>query len=78
MLVRGSDYIATTGTSITGLTALTSGDIVEIIAFQVASIHNTYSKAEANGLFLLQSSASTTYATKNDLTQVEALGLLGL
>lgn len=33
-LVRGQDYTATTGTSITGLSALDSGDIVEIIVFQ--------------------------------------------
>lgn len=33
LLVRGSDYTATTGTSITGLTALLAGDIVEIITF---------------------------------------------
>jgi hypothetical protein len=32
-LVRGSDYVATTGTSITGLTALVANDIVEIVSF---------------------------------------------
>jgi len=32
-LVRGSDYVATNGTSITGLTALVSGDIVEVTSF---------------------------------------------
>ena len=33
-LVRGVDYTASTGTSITGLTALTSGDVVEIVVYQ--------------------------------------------
>ena len=33
LLVRGADYTATTGTTITGLTALTAGDTVEILAF---------------------------------------------
>lgn len=33
LLVRGSDYTATTGTTITGLSALGAGDVVEIISF---------------------------------------------
>lgn len=40
LLVRGQDYIATTGSSITGLTALQLADVIEIFAFstfQVAS-----------------------------------------
>ena len=32
-LVRGSDYVATSGTSITGLTALVASDIVEVVSF---------------------------------------------
>jgi len=32
-LVRGSDYVATTGTSITGLTALVASDVVEVVSF---------------------------------------------
>lgn len=32
-LVSGTDYTATTGTSITGLTALVASDVVEVIAF---------------------------------------------
>jgi hypothetical protein len=33
MLVRGADYAATTGTTITGLTALSAGDFVEILTY---------------------------------------------
>ena len=33
MLVRGTQYTATTGTSITGLTALTLADVVELLTF---------------------------------------------
>jgi len=33
LLARDSDYTATTGTTITGLTALTAGYIVEVIAY---------------------------------------------
>ena len=33
MLVRGVDYVASTGTTITGLTALSSGDFVEVLTY---------------------------------------------
>ena len=39
-LSRGGDYTATTGSSITGLTALTASDIVEVIAFTPLAIAN--------------------------------------
>ena len=32
-LLRGTDYVATSGTAITGLTALSAGDIVEVVWF---------------------------------------------
>jgi len=68
LLVRGSDYIASTGTSITGLTALTINDIVEIIILDVTAVEDTYTQAQSNALF----------ATQTNLTQVEALALLGI
>ena len=68
LLVRGSDYIATTGTSITGLSALAASDIVEIIILDVTAVEDTYTQAQSNALF----------ATQTNLTQVEALALLGI
>ena len=68
LLVRGSDYTATTGTSITGLSALAASDIVEIIILDVTAVGNTYTQAQSNALF----------ATQTNLTQVEALALLGI
>ena len=38
LLVRGADYVATTGTSITGLAALTAGDILTVLAFTPFSV----------------------------------------
>lgn len=38
LLVKSSDYTATNGTSVTGLTALTSGDVVEVFAYNTVSI----------------------------------------
>jgi hypothetical protein len=68
LLVRNSDYTASTGTSITGLTALTINDIVEIIILDVTAVEDTYTQAQSNALF----------ATQTNLTQVEALALLGI
>jgi hypothetical protein len=50
--VRGSDYTATTGSSITGMAALTASDIVTVLAFTAFSISNTYTQAEADARFV--------------------------
>lgn len=38
LLTRGIDYIATTGTSITGIAALTAGDVVTVLAYNALSV----------------------------------------
>ena len=68
LLVSGVDYVAATGTSITGLSALTAGDIVEFIATSPFSPANTYTISEVDA----------TFVTKAELESVEALALLGL
>jgi hypothetical protein len=50
--VRGSDYTASTGSSITGMLALTASDIVTVLAFTAFSISNTYTQAEADAKFV--------------------------
>ena len=40
LLVRGVDYVATTGTSIASLTALVASDVVEILTFSQFNIAN--------------------------------------
>jgi len=47
LLAKGSDYTATNGTSITGLTALAASDIVEVLAF------NPFSLADDNDQAIL-------------------------
>jgi hypothetical protein len=49
--VRGSDYTATTGTSITGLTALTAGDIVLVESVMAYSVGDTYTQSVLDGKF---------------------------
>ena len=58
LLVRDTDYTASTGTSITGLSALTSGDIVEIMTFRATTIADTYTTTVADA----------TFATKEELS----------
>jgi len=48
---RGSDYTATNGTSITGLTALVSGDVVEVISMVTYAVGDTYTQAVADSKF---------------------------
>ena len=50
--VRGTDYVATTGSSITGMAALTASDIVTVLAFTAFSVSNTYTQAEADAKFV--------------------------
>jgi hypothetical protein len=61
LLVRGSDYTASNGTSITSLAALTAGDILEIITFTAfdlaTAIPNT--TFDAKGDLLVASAADT-------------------
>jgi hypothetical protein len=48
LIVRGVDYTATNGSSVILDTALTAGDVVEIIGNSAFSIANTYTKAEVD------------------------------
>ena len=60
-LSRGGDYTATTGSSITGLTALAASDIVEVIAFTPLAIANALvtTVIDAKGDLLVGTAADT-------------------
>jgi len=47
LLARGADYVATTGTSITGLAALTASDVVEVFSFNALNLANLNAGAVA-------------------------------
>lgn len=49
-LINGSDFTATTGTSITGLAALTASDVVEVFALSIFQASDTVS-ASSGGTF---------------------------
>jgi hypothetical protein len=63
LLARGSDYTATNGTTITGLTALAASDIAEVITFNPSNILTTdaviATDFEAKGDLISASAAST-------------------
>lgn len=51
VLVRGYDYTATNGTSITGLSpALVANDVVEVFSFMAFNVANTYTQSQVDGL----------------------------
>jgi hypothetical protein len=49
--VRGSDYVATTGTTVTGLTALTANDVVMVESIIAYSVGDTYTQTTLNTMF---------------------------
>ena len=60
LLVRGQDYTASNGTTITGLTALSASDIAEVITFNPSNIITT------------DAVLSTDFAAKGDLISASA------
>jgi hypothetical protein len=61
LLSRTSDYVATNGTSISSLAALTSGDILEIITFTAFELADSIARSlfDAKGDILVATSADT-------------------
>jgi hypothetical protein len=51
LLVRGVDYIATTGTTITGLTALVANDIVEVMSPNAMSLADVYTQTQSDAKY---------------------------
>lgn len=48
--VRGVDYTATNGTSITGLSALAVNDVVEVFAYTAFTVANAYTQSQIDAL----------------------------
>ena len=61
LLVRGGDYTASTGTSITGLTALVLNDVVEVLTFSPFTIANAVDQTlvDAKGDLIVGSADNT-------------------
>jgi hypothetical protein len=61
LLVRSTDYVATDGTSIASLAALTTGDILEVITFTAFELADSIARSlfDAKGDILVATSADT-------------------
>ena len=57
--VRGSDYVATTGTTVTGLTALTANDVVMVESIVAYSVGDTYTQTAADNKFYSKTSGAS-------------------
>jgi hypothetical protein len=72
LLVRGQDYTATNGTSITGLTALAANDVVEVYGVVARVVGDVYTQAQTNSLLDAKSNVSTTGLVLLNTTTVSA------
>jgi hypothetical protein len=84
LLARGDDYTASNGSSITGISALTAGDIVEVLSWTPFSVANalTVSTIDAKGDLLVGTASDTigrlavgtdTYVLTADSTQTSGI-----
>lgn len=65
-LESGVKFTANNGTSVVLATGATAGDVVDMIAFGIFSVANTYTKAEADALLGAKAPQATTY-TKTEV-----------
>jgi len=84
LLARGDDYTASNGSSITGISALTAGDIVEVLSWTPYSVANalTVTTIDAKGDLLVGTASDTigrlavgtdTYVLTADSTQTSGI-----
>jgi hypothetical protein len=84
LLARTSDYNATNGSSITGLAALTAGDILEVITFTAFELADSIARSlfDAKGDILVATSADTpgklTVGTNGHYLQADSSTATGL
>lgn len=70
LLVRGIDYTATNGTSITLTEAAVENDVITIHAFESFFVADTYNKNQIDSTFLTQGSASNLYLTQESASNI--------
>jgi hypothetical protein len=62
--VRGGDYTATTGTTVTGLTALVANDVVEIFSAVARTVADVYTQTQSDSKYALRTGpAFSAYAS---------------
>ena len=63
LLLRGIDYIATNGTTITGLGALLASDVIEVIAPSGVAVGDYYTQSQSDAKFATTNQTSTPVAS---------------
>ena len=66
--VRGGDYTATTGTTVTGLTALVANDVVEIFSAVARTVGDVYTQAQSDARFVNKSVGGLTLVVPTSVT----------
>lgn len=66
LLVRGTDYTATNGTSVVLTIAGQSGDIIEILSPNTFSVANTYTQSEVDSLLATKANSDTIKPADDD------------
>jgi hypothetical protein len=66
--VRGQDYTATTGTTVTGLTALVANDVVEIFSAVARTVADVYTQTQSDSRFVNRSVGGLNLVVPTSLT----------
>ena len=74
--VRGQDYTATTGTTVTGLTALVANDVVEIFSAVARTVADVYTQTQSDARFVNRNTGlfNTVSSTKTDAFSTTSVG----
>lgn len=76
--VRGQDYTATTGTTVTGLTALVANDVVEIFSAVARTVADVYTQTQSDARFVNKVGGVLQVVNATDATQkTMSVGSLG-
>lgn len=66
-----TNYTATSGSTIILNQAVVTNDVVEVISINPFNVANTYTQTQSDNKFLTITSASSSYATKDDLDNID-------
>ena len=70
--VRGSDYTATTGTTVTGLTALTASDVLMVESIVAYSVGDTYTQTQIQTFLAGSVAQVVTASTSTEVSSTSA------
>lgn len=78
LLVRGQDYTATNGTSITGLTALAANDVVEVFGVVARVVGDVYTQAQADAKYSPVTTTGLVLISSTDFSAATSASINGV